>query len=73
MKFEIYQDSSLFQDWRWRGVARNGKIIVEGGEGYDRLQSMTRTLRKLFPDGVHNAAVEKELARVALVRKLAAN
>jgi uncharacterized protein YegP (UPF0339 family) len=32
VKFHVYQDK--IGDWRWRLVARNGKVIADSGEGY---------------------------------------
>jgi uncharacterized protein YegP (UPF0339 family) len=29
---QVYQDAE--GDWRWRGVAGNGKTVAESGEGY---------------------------------------
>ncbi|MFO0202687.1 MAG: YegP family protein [Alphaproteobacteria bacterium] len=43
MKYEIYKDKQGL--WRWRVIARNGRIIAESGEGY------TRRARCL--DGLH--------------------
>lgn len=34
MQVEIYQDKH--GDWRWRKVARNGKIVADSAEGYGR-------------------------------------
>jgi uncharacterized protein YegP (UPF0339 family) len=34
MKYEIYKDKQGL--WRWRVIARNGRIIAESGEGYTR-------------------------------------
>ena len=31
-KFEVYEDSA--GEWRWRGIAGNGEIIADSGEGY---------------------------------------
>jgi len=31
-KFEIYKDKK--DEWRWRFVAPNGRIIADSGEGY---------------------------------------
>ena len=31
-KAEVYMDRRL--EWRWRLIAKNGKIIAESGEGY---------------------------------------
>jgi len=33
-KIEIYKDKKL--EWRWRIKARNGKILADSGEGYNR-------------------------------------
>lgn len=56
MKFELYRESPAGHmvahlgkppgDWRWRLRARNGKIVAEGGEGYERAHDMVRTVRK---------------------------
>ena len=32
MKFEIFKDD--VGEWRWRLVARNGRIVADSGEGY---------------------------------------
>ncbi len=32
MKFNIYKDKA--DEWRWRLVATNGKIVADSGEGY---------------------------------------
>ena len=34
MKFHIYRDKA--GEWRWRLVARNGRIRADSGEGYTR-------------------------------------
>ena len=33
MKYEMYREDSIKQDWRWRLRATNGNIIASG-EGY---------------------------------------
>lgn len=33
-RFEVYPDAG--GEWRWRLVARNGRIVAESGEGYKR-------------------------------------
>lgn len=30
--------------WRWRLVARNGRIVAEGGEAYTRLRDLGRAI-----------------------------
>ncbi len=34
MKFHLYRDEK--KEWRWRLVARNGRIIADSGEGSKR-------------------------------------
>lgn len=34
MKYEVYQDST--DEWRWRARARNGRIVADSGESYQR-------------------------------------
>ncbi len=34
MKFQVYKDHK--EEWRWRYVAGNGRIIADSGEGYRR-------------------------------------
>lgn len=31
-RFEVYKDAK--SEWRWRLVARNGRIVADSGEGY---------------------------------------
>jgi len=31
--YEVYQDSA--DEWRWRLIHKNGRILADGGEGYD--------------------------------------
>ena len=33
MVFEIYLDN--IDEWRWRLIARNGRIVADSGEGYN--------------------------------------
>lgn len=37
MKFHLYRDAK--REWRWRLVARNGRIVATSGEGYKRKAS----------------------------------
>ncbi len=43
--FKIYRDAR--GEWRWRLVARNGRIIAEGGEGYVRRIDCERSVSHL--------------------------
>ena len=42
MKFHVYKSRN--GEWRWRLVARNGKIVANSGEGY---KSRAHTLRMI--------------------------
>ena len=46
-KAEIYRDGD--GDWRWRLIARNGRIVATSGEGYVNLSHAKRMARRLFP------------------------
>jgi len=43
MKFIIYKDKS--KQFRWKLVAKNGKIIADSGEGYTRKRSAIKGIR----------------------------
>lgn len=60
---EIYRSRKLWptqrpQRWRWRAVARNGKKIAHGGEGYTNKTDMFDAIELLFGSGV--PVVEKD-------------
>ena len=46
MKIEIYEDDA--GEWRWRMVARNGKIVADSGEGYRRRLGALRAVLRLL-------------------------
>lgn len=51
--FELYQDNA--DEWRWRLVASNGKIIADSGEGYQSKQGAERGIRSVkqsVPDAI---------------------
>lgn len=51
--FELFQDDA--DEWRWRLVAPNGKIIADCGEGYTTKQGAQRgieSVRANVPDAV---------------------
>lgn len=43
--FDIYLDTA--QEWRWR-AKRSGRIVAEGGEGYEHVEDLCETLSHLF-------------------------
>lgn len=60
MKLEIYKhDTWHGDDWRWRVVARNGKIVAASSEGFKtrygakrNLKATLRMLTKLVVEAV---------------------
>jgi len=44
MKIEVYRTS---EGWRWRVVARNGRIMATGHEAYNNMKDARRTARKV--------------------------
>jgi hypothetical protein len=63
MKFHLYRNAT--GDWAWTLIARNGKKVANGGEGYRRFGAMVRTLRGIFGGSLHAAALEKAVAENA--------
>jgi len=45
MRLELYKD--IDKEWRWKIVARNGRIVAVGDEGYRKRATMKKTLRRL--------------------------
>jgi uncharacterized protein YegP (UPF0339 family) len=45
MRFEVYQGKG--GRWYWRLVARNGKIIADGSQGYSESQNARRAVLNL--------------------------
>lgn len=64
MKFELYRETTVAErlgptpdpeatgDWRWRLRAPNGRIVAEGGEGYEHAHDLVRTVGKYVATGV---------------------
>lgn len=46
MKFEIYKDRQKL--WRWRLIAKNGKNVANGGEGYYSKFNVKRAIKKFI-------------------------
>lgn len=46
MHFETYQDAA--GEWRWRAVARNGKIVADGSEGYASQRNARRAVNRFL-------------------------
>ena len=55
--FEVYQDRA--EEWRWRMVASNGRIVADSGEGYSSKSGARRALAGV-EDGVDGADVSEE-------------
>lgn len=45
-KFRLYQD--MRGEWRWRLLAKNGKIVADSAEGYASEASVTRAVRRFM-------------------------
>lgn len=54
MKFELYEDKA--GQWRWRLVAKNGRTVADGGEGYHS-QGNARRAVKAFRHCVTSATI----------------
>lgn len=46
MKIKIYKDRS--GQWRWRMLARNGKIIADGSESYVKKTAVIRAVNRVI-------------------------
>jgi uncharacterized protein YegP (UPF0339 family) len=44
-RFELYRDTA--GEWRWRLVARNGRVIADSGEGYTRRSGAEKAIERL--------------------------
>lgn len=49
-KIEIYKDGA--GEFRWRGLAKNNKIVADSGEGYNNRMYCQKMARALFPAAV---------------------
>jgi len=56
MKFLIYKDSK--KEWRWSLIARNGRIIADGSEGYKRRRNCIHGIEAL-KSGAGNALLQE--------------
>lgn len=45
MRFVVYQDTA--GEWRWRLVARNGRVVADGAEGYASHRNAMRAIIRL--------------------------
>lgn len=75
MKFEFYREDTSTHDrrthatrhslgdWRWRLLAKNGRIVAEGGEGYRRSPEMVRTIRNNLMTGSPSSEMSAALLR----------
>jgi uncharacterized protein YegP (UPF0339 family) len=42
VRWDVYEDQA--GQWRWRAVARNGKVLADGAEGYASERNAKRAL-----------------------------
>jgi uncharacterized protein YegP (UPF0339 family) len=52
MKVQIYQGKN--KKWYWRVVARNGRIIADGAQGYASKANVKRAFRNFVSDAWMN-------------------
>lgn len=48
-KIEFYED--VKGEWRWRLVARNGRVVADSSESYTRREKCEQTAIAIFEDG----------------------
>lgn len=73
MKFKLYRENSgmTLGDWRWKLLATNGRIIANGGEGYQKFGDMMRTLHSIFQSsGLRHAELLKAEAETRKLHDL---
>lgn len=46
MKFEVYKDKA--NEYRWRLLASNGRMVADSGEGYTRREDAHRAIAALL-------------------------
>lgn len=56
--FRVYRDRK--KEWRWALVARNGRKIANGGEGYQRRGACIKAVHTIKEAGADNAPVLDE-------------
>ena len=49
MKFIVYRDGK--REWRWRLVAKNGRVIADSGEGYKRVAACRNGIARVQQSG----------------------
>lgn len=69
MKFTFYQGNTPRghvnpADWRWKLTAVNGNNVANGGEGYERLGGMCKSLQSVFGDSPKRVAELNKAYRV---------
>lgn len=53
----IYRDRK--GEWRWRIVARNGRIVADSGEGYSSASAVRRAASRFLSVAAANLALMK--------------
>lgn len=52
MIFDIYLDAA--GEWRWRAVARNGRVVADSAEGYTQKGSAKRAAQAFIAQTIEN-------------------
>ena len=52
---QVYRDAA--DEWRWRLVARNGRVIADSGEGYTRETDAVRAAQHVMKIAGHASLV----------------
>lgn len=55
MTFRVYRDAAGL--YRWRLIAKNGRIVADSGEGYADLDNAVRAVRAI-KKAIGDAAIE---------------
>ena len=50
-KFDLYKDGA--EEWRWRLLAPNGKVVADGGEGYTERNDCVEGISRVTSALIH--------------------
>lgn len=54
---EVFRDAKF--EWRWRAIAKNNKIVADGGESYKNKEDCIAMMKTLInPSIIENTKVE---------------
>lgn len=55
---EIYKDRKKL--WRWRAIAKNKRIILDGGESYSRKSAVVKAVNTFLEMNDHKISVKEQ-------------